>query len=213
MRNPSFAACAVARTPAPAASRGFTLVEVLLSVTVLVMFFALASPVLTAARKSSARASCRSNLRQLGMAFQMYVQDNGVYPASWEVTHGGLLRDKSILACPQDTEMVLMGASSSYHFKSWLPPSFEPLAGQQSVPAGVVLAACEHHLGQKTIALKDDSTATTPAEFPFRLALRADGSVQQVHMDSVRYLPLPGKHGAFLETYPGEPGYEKALKR
>src|SRR5260221_13563907 len=55
---------------------GFTLIEVLVVVTIIGILAALLFPVLAQARESGRRASCASNLRQLGSAFKMYAQDN-----------------------------------------------------------------------------------------------------------------------------------------
>jgi prepilin-type N-terminal cleavage/methylation domain-containing protein/prepilin-type processing-associated H-X9-DG protein len=56
--------------------RGFTLVEMLVVISIICALIALLLPALGQARASAQRAACLSNLRQLGTAFQLYAQDN-----------------------------------------------------------------------------------------------------------------------------------------
>ncbi|MBI3910086.1 MAG: DUF1559 domain-containing protein [Armatimonadetes bacterium] len=55
--------------------RAFTLIEVLVVIAVIAILAAIVFPVFATARESARRTSCASNLRQLGMATQLYVQD------------------------------------------------------------------------------------------------------------------------------------------
>ena len=61
--------------------RGFTLVEILVVIGVIALLAGIAFPVFSRARENGRRTSCASNLKQLGLAFQQYAQDNnGRYP-------------------------------------------------------------------------------------------------------------------------------------
>lgn len=57
--------------------RGFTLVEILVVVGIIALLSALLFPVLSRARESGRTKVCLSNMKQLGLAFQQYVQDAG----------------------------------------------------------------------------------------------------------------------------------------
>ncbi|HYO10429.1 MAG TPA: prepilin-type N-terminal cleavage/methylation domain-containing protein [Tepidisphaeraceae bacterium] len=50
---------------------GFTLVELLVVIGIIVVLVGVLLPVLGKARESSSRAACMSNLRQVGLAFMM----------------------------------------------------------------------------------------------------------------------------------------------
>jgi prepilin-type N-terminal cleavage/methylation domain-containing protein/prepilin-type processing-associated H-X9-DG protein len=54
---------------------GFTLVELLVVIAVMVILAGILFPVLQQARQAARRANCLSNLHQLGIAHRMYVQD------------------------------------------------------------------------------------------------------------------------------------------
>ena len=55
--------------------RGFTLIELLVVIAIIAILAAILFPVFARAREAARRASCASNLRQLGTATLMYVQD------------------------------------------------------------------------------------------------------------------------------------------
>jgi len=57
------------------ARRGFTLIELLIVITIIAILAAILFPVFARAREKARQTVCASNLRQLGLAFGMYVQD------------------------------------------------------------------------------------------------------------------------------------------
>src|SRR6478672_9290490 len=59
---------------------GFTLIELLVVIAIIAILAAILFPVFARARESARRATCLSNLKQLGTSFQMYAQD-------WEETY------------------------------------------------------------------------------------------------------------------------------
>ncbi len=61
---------------------GFTLIELLVVIAIIAILAALLLPALMHAKRSARTARCQSNLRQLGLALRMYVDEQGKYPRS-----------------------------------------------------------------------------------------------------------------------------------
>lgn len=55
--------------------RGFTLIELLVVIAIIAILAAILFPVFAKAREKARQASCASNLKQIALAFAMYVQD------------------------------------------------------------------------------------------------------------------------------------------
>ncbi|MFO7946062.1 MAG: type II secretion system protein, partial [Armatimonadota bacterium] len=61
--------------------RGFTLVEMLVVIGIIAVLSAILFPVFNAAREKGRETTCMSNLKQIGTAIELYVQDaNGFLP-------------------------------------------------------------------------------------------------------------------------------------
>lgn len=56
-------------------SMGFTLIELLVSIAIIAVLMGLLLPALKSAKQSAGRSACASNLRQFGLAYQMYATE------------------------------------------------------------------------------------------------------------------------------------------
>jgi prepilin-type N-terminal cleavage/methylation domain-containing protein/prepilin-type processing-associated H-X9-DG protein len=71
-------------------NRGFTLIELLVVIAIIVILASILFPVFAQARANARRTTCVSNMRQLGIASMMYVQDydERFYPNRWDLGPG-----------------------------------------------------------------------------------------------------------------------------
>jgi prepilin-type N-terminal cleavage/methylation domain-containing protein/prepilin-type processing-associated H-X9-DG protein len=58
----------------------FTLIELLVVIAIIAILAAMLLPALSAAKSSARSAKCKSNLRQIGLGLQLYLQDHAFYP-------------------------------------------------------------------------------------------------------------------------------------
>lgn len=110
--------------------RGFTLIELVVVVTVIAVLAAILIPALSRAQEAARRATCQSNLQQLGLALKMFAQEDrdnelptlkkwsssGTYPAVCDEPNTGelifetrgmypqYLTDSRLLTCPSAPE-------------------------------------------------------------------------------------------------------------
>ncbi len=69
--------------------RGFTLIELLVVIAIIAILAAILFPVFSRAREKARQASCASNLKQIALAAQMYVQDyDEMFPPGLSIAVG-----------------------------------------------------------------------------------------------------------------------------
>jgi prepilin-type N-terminal cleavage/methylation domain-containing protein/prepilin-type processing-associated H-X9-DG protein len=89
---------------------GFTLIELLVVIAIIGILAAMVFPVFARARESARKAVCLSNVKNIALAFQMYVGDYQAYPPTehrqevWDwfaATTGGVAADMAGAGCMQ----------------------------------------------------------------------------------------------------------------
>ena len=90
--------------------RGFTLIELLVVIAIIAILAAILFPVFAQAREKARQASCTSNLKQIGMAFKMYIQD---YDERWP-------QSAPITANSGNTAGQLGSRGQDFGFDGWI---------------------------------------------------------------------------------------------
>ncbi len=102
---------------------GFTLIELLVVIAIIAILAAILFPVFAQAREQARKTSCLSNVKQIGLGFQMYAQDyDESMPASFalnpSINGGGrqeipyehqiypYIKNWAIFACPSDATPI-----------------------------------------------------------------------------------------------------------
>jgi prepilin-type N-terminal cleavage/methylation domain-containing protein/prepilin-type processing-associated H-X9-DG protein len=97
---------------------GFTLIEILVVIAIIAILAAILFPVFARARENARRASCQSNLKQLGLGIKMYTQDydervppieinaiadaDATHPYGWADAVQPYLKSTQIFQCPSE---------------------------------------------------------------------------------------------------------------
>ncbi len=107
--------------------RGFSLVERLVVIGIILTLAGILFPVLASARRAGQRVVCLNNVRQLQVAFTLYLDDhNEQFPSTgnnflwqgrpWRAVLNDYVSTKSCYWCPVDSTSRLMYDSTSYAY-------------------------------------------------------------------------------------------------
>jgi len=110
-------------------ARGFTLIELLVVIAIIAILAAILFPVFARARENARRASCMSNLKQIGLGVMQYIQDYDEHyplyrsnasanatpsnPYGWADEIQPYLKSTQIFQCPSESGAAPVGATGT----------------------------------------------------------------------------------------------------
>jgi prepilin-type N-terminal cleavage/methylation domain-containing protein/prepilin-type processing-associated H-X9-DG protein len=188
---------------------GFTLIELLVVIAIIAILAAILFPVFARARENARRASCQSNLKQIGIATMMYAQDyDGLLAfqgwfggcTEWNGTPAWQLqpytKNSQIFICPSKgkgapdpttTGQISYGFNMMGYVRDWNPASLASI----DEPA-------------RTIALADAQSAWLDAYWNWNTYPMASG-------EDYRFQTQRGKHLSTINTLYAD-GHVKAVR-
>jgi prepilin-type N-terminal cleavage/methylation domain-containing protein len=200
--------------------QGFTLIELLVVIAVIAILAALLLPVLARAKERARSTQCANNLRQWGLAYRMYADDNDDFlPRRGQGVQALFQIDRpadwfnalpAYFGLPTFEQMVTNNAKPAAHDQSvFICPTADNPGGNYFLPYGMNMNLCPWNLpvatkfGQVVQPSHVVAMADAPGPYASTFPSSRAYSVIARHSSRVNLLFLAGSVQSFAGSYVG----------
>ncbi len=175
-------------TPSPQglrAARGFSLIDVLVSLTVIILLISIMLPSISMVRESARKVICSSDMRQIGLGMNLYAEDNkSMLPSSVYLKSPESRNTQAVNPHLMDT---IRTDPNEFNAREWDQWDGIGLLFYKSYVSAPGVYYCPSHTGSNTLeAYEDQWNFSTDSEIIANYQYRGIGPTGQRHLYNMK---------------------------